>query len=74
MYKFSSIRILIYLLITGNQLYSCGCAEDGRLGINLPPSEKTVNNGWAHPRPIFGSLHHVTSISCSHWHTIVVAG
>ncbi|EDV29146.1 uncharacterized protein TRIADDRAFT_20215, partial [Trichoplax adhaerens] len=59
---------------TGNQLYSCGWAEDGRLGIILPPSEKGVNNGWTHPRPIFGSLHHVSSLSCNYWHTIVVAG
>ncbi|XP_067943370.1 serine/threonine-protein kinase Nek9-like [Watersipora subatra] len=50
-----------------NQVFACGSCQDGRLGIAV------CTQNVALPRPIFGSLHAVSSICSSYWGTILVA-
>ncbi|XP_012562539.1 serine/threonine-protein kinase Nek9 [Hydra vulgaris] len=52
-----------------NQIFSWGCGENGRLGLNL-------SNGitkCCSPKPIFGSLHKVVSMAARSWSTIILA-
>ena len=55
---------------TDNQVFSWGSGENGRLGIS--PGVLGGKSSSAVPRPIFGSLHKVASLSCRHWHTIIL--
>jgi len=52
-----------------NQLFSWGSGKNGRLGIQLAAGK----NSCSTPKPIFGSLHKVASLSCRHWSTIILA-
>ena len=52
-----------------NHLFSWGSAKNGRLGIQLAAGKTTCPS----PKPIFGSLHKVASLSCRHWNTIILA-
>ncbi|XP_078464797.1 serine/threonine-protein kinase Nek9 isoform X1 [Lampetra planeri] len=54
-----------------NHIYAWGNTDNGRLGVM--PSEKPGNSPLALPRPIFGSLHVVSDLSCRGWHTILIA-
>lgn len=51
-----------------NHLYSWGSHENGRLGIQMK-GKKSCST----PKPIFGSLHKVASLSSRHWSTIMLA-
>src|SRR6218665_1226067 len=57
-------------------IYSWGLAEDGRLGSAPSPDQGRGPNSqcFSFPRPIFGSLHVLSDVACSHWNTIMVAG
>lgn len=55
---------------TDNQVFSWGSGENGRLGIS--PGVLGGKSSSAVPRPIFGSLHKVATLSCRHWHTIIL--
>ena len=52
-----------------NQLFSWGSGKNGRLGIQLAAGKSSCST----PKPIFGSLHKVASLSCRHWSTIILA-
>ncbi|XP_074654036.1 serine/threonine-protein kinase Nek9-like [Tubulanus polymorphus] len=54
-----------------SQVYSFGCGDDGRLGMEVRDGPRS--NCIAFPRAIFGALHHVSDISSKHWHTIIIA-
>lgn len=51
-----------------NQLFSWGLSDNGRLGIQLKGRSYSCS-----PKPIFGSLHKVASLSSRHWATIILA-
>ena len=53
-----------------NQVFSWGCGDNGRLGVN--PNILGGKQSSGVPRPIFGSLHKVASLKCRHWHTIIL--
>ncbi|XP_022111310.1 serine/threonine-protein kinase Nek9-like, partial [Acanthaster planci] len=56
-----------------NQIYSFGNVESGRLGIPVDPSlTHRKKMAVPTPKPIFGSLHFVSDVSCRHWHCIVI--
>ncbi|XP_059504867.1 serine/threonine-protein kinase Nek9 isoform X2 [Stegostoma tigrinum] len=56
-----------------NQIFAWGNGGNGRLGMTA--TEKgfgsEICSSW--PRPIFGSLHKVSDLSCHGWHTILIA-
>ena len=52
-----------------NHLFSWGSGKNGRLGIQLGAGKVNCST----PKPIFGSLHKVASLSCRHWNTIILA-
>ena len=52
-----------------NHLFSWGSGKNGRLGIQLGADKVNCST----PKPIFGSLHKVASLSCRHWNTIILA-
>uniref|UniRef100_UPI00398E3C2E serine/threonine-protein kinase Nek9-like n=1 Tax=Pristiophorus japonicus TaxID=55135 RepID=UPI00398E3C2E len=56
-----------------NQIFAWGNGGNGRLGMMA--TEKgfgsEICTSW--PRPIFGSLHNVSDLSCQGWHTILIA-
>ena len=52
-----------------NQLFSWGSAENGRLGFQVAAGKKSSSS----PKPIFGSLHKVASLSSRYWSTIILA-
>ncbi|XP_078392092.1 serine/threonine-protein kinase Nek9-like [Cetorhinus maximus] len=56
-----------------NQIFAWGNGGNGRLGMTA--TEKgfgsEICTSW--PRPIFGSLHNVSDLSCHGWHTILIA-
>ncbi|XP_067833249.1 serine/threonine-protein kinase Nek9-like, partial [Heptranchias perlo] len=56
-----------------NQIFAWGNGGNGRLGMTV--TEKgfgsEICTSW--PRPIFGSLHNVSDLSCQGWHTILIA-
>ncbi|XP_066935662.1 serine/threonine-protein kinase Nek9-like [Clytia hemisphaerica] len=52
-----------------SQIFSWGSAKNGRLGIQLAAGKSLCST----PKPIFGSLHKVASLSCRHWNTIILA-
>ena len=73
----SQINSLLHIFFSENKVYSWGRGDNGSLGI--PVSHMTKKNKdnvpvTSLPKPIFGSLHTVTSLSCRYWHTIIVAG
>lgn len=51
-----------------NHLYSWGSGQNGRLGIQVQGK-----NSCSTPKPIFGSLHKVASLSSRYWSTIILA-
>ncbi|XP_069807177.1 serine/threonine-protein kinase Nek9 isoform X2 [Dendropsophus ebraccatus] len=55
-----------------NHIFAWGNGGNGRLAMtpNERPQGSDICTSW--PRPIFGSLHHVTDLSCSGWHTILI--
>ncbi|KAI8488761.1 Serine/threonine-protein kinase Nek9 [Branchiostoma belcheri] len=59
-----------------NMIYSWGNGEDGRLGVTSDRGEKGPKGlhpaSVSRPRPIFGSLHLASDVSCRHWNTIMV--
>ncbi|CAL1543886.1 unnamed protein product, partial [Lymnaea stagnalis] len=57
-----------------NQIYSWGNGESGRLG-GMFTDQGIGPNGMctALPRPIFGSMHVVSCLSCRHWNTLIIA-
>ncbi|XP_066280526.1 serine/threonine-protein kinase Nek9-like isoform X2 [Branchiostoma lanceolatum] len=59
-----------------NMIYSWGNGEDGRLGVTSDRGEKGPKglhpSSVSRPRPIFGSLHLASDVSCRHWNTIMV--
>lgn len=60
-----------------NRVYSWGRGDNGSLGIPVSSLGKKAKDGvpvTSLPKPIFGSLHAVTSLACRYWHTIIVAG
>ncbi|BFZ01979.1 hypothetical protein BsWGS_05018 [Bradybaena similaris] len=57
-----------------NHIYSWGNGESGRLGGEFTDQGSGPNGMCtAIPRPIFGSLHVVSCLSCCHWHTLIIA-
>ena len=59
-----------------NRVYSWGRGDNGSLGIpmaNIKKKKKDDVPVTSLPKPIFGSLHAVTSLACRYWHTIIVA-
>ncbi|GFS25216.1 serine/threonine-protein kinase Nek9-like [Elysia marginata] len=57
-----------------NQIYSWGNGESGRLGGTFSDQGTGPNKACtALPRPIFGSMHDVSSVSCRHWNTLIIA-
>ncbi|XP_012945754.1 serine/threonine-protein kinase Nek9 [Aplysia californica] len=57
-----------------NQIYSWGNGESGRLGANFTDQGIGPNSMCtAFPRPIFGSMHLVSCMSCRHWNTLIIA-
>lgn len=56
-----------------NQIFAWGNGGNGRLG--MPATDRgfgtDICTSW--PRPIFGSLHNVSDLSCRGWHTILIA-
>ncbi|XP_067881650.1 serine/threonine-protein kinase Nek9 [Heterodontus francisci] len=56
-----------------NQIFAWGNGGNGRLGMTA--TEKgfgsEVCTSW--PRPIFGTLHNVSDLSCHGWHTVLIA-
>ncbi|XP_028398483.1 serine/threonine-protein kinase Nek9-like isoform X3 [Dendronephthya gigantea] len=59
-----------------NHVYSWGRGDNGSLGIPVASLGKKTKDGipvTSLPKPIFGSLHAVTSLACRYWHTIIVA-
>ena len=58
-----------------NQIYSWGNGESGRLGGTFSDQGTGPNKACtALPRPIFGSMHVVSSVSCRHWNSLIIAG
>ncbi|XP_074632365.1 serine/threonine-protein kinase Nek9-like isoform X1 [Acropora palmata] len=58
-----------------NQIYSWGRGDNGRLGV-LTDSLMRAKGGipcTAVPRPIFGALHILSCIACTHWNSIIIA-
>ncbi|XP_069592361.1 serine/threonine-protein kinase Nek9 isoform X1 [Ranitomeya imitator] len=55
-----------------NHIFAWGNGGNGRLAMtpNERPQGSDICTSW--PRPIFGSLHHVTDLSCCGWHTILI--
>ncbi|XP_053553129.1 serine/threonine-protein kinase Nek9 [Bombina bombina] len=55
-----------------NHIFAWGNGGNGRLAMtpNERPQGSDICTSW--PRPIFGSLHHVTDLSCRGWHTILI--
>ncbi|KAM9294341.1 serine/threonine-protein kinase Nek9 [Gastrophryne carolinensis] len=55
-----------------NHIFAWGNGGNGRLGMtpNERPQGSDICTSW--PRPIFGSLHHVTDLSCHGWNTILI--
>ncbi|XP_056408825.1 serine/threonine-protein kinase Nek9 isoform X2 [Hyla sarda] len=55
-----------------NHIFAWGNGGNGRLAMtpNERPQGSDICTSW--PRPIFGSLHHVTDLSCHGWHTILI--
>ncbi|XP_040268296.1 serine/threonine-protein kinase Nek9 isoform X1 [Bufo bufo] len=55
-----------------NHIFAWGNGGNGRLAMtpNERPQGPDICTSW--PRPIFGSLHHVTDLSCRGWHTILI--
>lgn len=68
----SSHHLILYwrawLFFVDNEVFACGSHQDGRLGIGI------CTQNIALPRPLFGTLHAVSNICCSHWETMLVAG
>ncbi|RUS71597.1 hypothetical protein EGW08_020641 [Elysia chlorotica] len=57
-----------------NQIYSWGNGESGRLGGTFSDQGTGPNRACtALPRPIFGSMHDVSSVSCRHWNSLIIA-
>ncbi|XP_062902148.1 serine/threonine-protein kinase Nek9 isoform X1 [Mobula hypostoma] len=56
-----------------NQIFAWGNGGNGRLGmtVNEKGFGSEICTSW--PRPIFGSLHNVSDLSCRGWHTILIA-
>lgn len=62
-------------VFSDNQVYSWGLNENGRLGVISDQGKGPGGSQCiALPKPIFGSLHRVSNISCHHWHACMVAG
>ncbi|KAK2561835.1 Serine/threonine-protein kinase Nek9 [Acropora cervicornis] len=62
-------------VIDDNQIYSWGRGDNGRLGV-LTDSLMRAKGGipcTAVPRPIFGALHILSCIACTHWNSIIIA-
>ncbi|XP_063957945.1 serine/threonine-protein kinase Nek9-like isoform X1 [Lytechinus pictus] len=59
---------------TDNQIFSFGHVDSGRLGHgdDLSGSHKKKQS-ISTPKPVFGSLHMVSGLSCRYWHTIIIA-
>ncbi|XP_030855681.1 serine/threonine-protein kinase Nek9 isoform X2 [Strongylocentrotus purpuratus] len=59
---------------TDNQIFSFGHVDSGRLGHgdDLTGSHKKKQS-VSTPKPVFGSLHMVSGLSCRYWHTIIIA-
>ncbi|XP_072166539.1 serine/threonine-protein kinase Nek9-like [Diadema setosum] len=56
---------------TDNLIFSFGNVDSGRLGHG-DELTATVRKKSATPRPVFGSLHMVSGLSCRHWHTVII--
>ncbi|XP_051879694.1 serine/threonine-protein kinase Nek9 isoform X3 [Pristis pectinata] len=56
-----------------NQIFAWGNGGNGRLGMTVAERGfgSEICTSW--PRPIFGSLHNVSDLSCRGWHTILIA-
>ncbi len=67
-------------------MFAWGLASDGRLGFDVKEkpgkfsrSSHNVHNDQLHeivmrPKAVFGSLHLVTGLASSAWHTMLIAG
>ena len=70
------IQMIIYVFVPlDNQIYSWGRGDNGRLGV-LTDSLMRAKGGipcTAVPRPIFGALHILSCIACTHWNSIIIA-
>lgn len=56
-----------------NSIYSFGNSDSGRLGLTADiTSLQKKKSANPTPRPIFGALHRVSDLSCTHWHTIII--
>lgn len=67
--------LMINFTLADNQIFSFGHVDSGRLGHgdDLTGSHKKKQS-ISTPKPVFGSLHMVSGLSCRYWHTIIIAG
>lgn len=55
-----------------NLVFSWGNRQDGRLGLDVLASFDE-SSCVCLPKPIFGSLHLVSEMSCKHWNAMIIA-
>ncbi|XP_038646357.1 LOW QUALITY PROTEIN: serine/threonine-protein kinase Nek9 [Scyliorhinus canicula] len=56
-----------------NHIFAWGNGGNGRLGMQATEKGFGSEICTSLPRPIFGSLHNVSDLSCQGWHTILIA-
>ena len=64
------------MFLVDNMIYSWGKGDNGRLGLDTLTLSRQKGGVVmvSSPRPIFGALHVVSSLSSRHWNSILVVG